>query len=472
MSTPISRRSLIRASAGAVLAPTLAAPAGAAAAEVVVVGAGIAGLKAATDLHAAGYQVTVLEGRDRIGGRAWTYDGTNGDLGNGVAVDLGAAWIHGLRDANPIAAIAHQEGWQLAETNWDDGDLYIERAGDVSQVGNSAVNRTWAMYKEVLAAARRAADRRSRDQSLQTAIDAELGRRSLSPTDEQLVRYWASSEIEYDYAGALSDLSAWWFDNDKYLGGSAEAIIEQGYRQLVDLLADGLTIRTGSTVKQVTHDRRSVTLHLADSDTITADAAIVTVPLGVLKQSSSATAGITFSPELPRAHRRAISGLHTGALNKLFLRYPTQFWSSDQIISYASETPGQWAEWLNYQLIVGDPIVCGFNAGSYSIELEQRSDAQIAAEGHDVLRAIFGNRIPNPSGYVVTKWATDPYALGSYAHVPPGMNTTAYGALADAAGPRLFLAGEHTSQDYPNTIHGAYLSGSRAARQVLAALRR
>ena len=470
MSEPVNRRKLLRAAAGSLLSPL--AVANAAAPSVIVVGAGISGLAAAADLVSSGCRVTVLEGRDRIGGRAWTHSASNDDLGNGVSVDLGAAWIHGLREANPIAAIADREDWDLAVTNWDDGILHRETDTGVTSVSNAAVDRTWNLYRDVISAARRAADRRSRDQSMQAALDAELRRRALSSADEQLVRYWASSEIEYDYAGALDDLSAWWFDNDKYLGGSSEAIVKAGYRQLVDLLSDGLTIRTSAIVKQITHARSGVEVRLQGGEILTADSCIVTVPLGVLQASATETAGITISPALPRAHRRAISGLRMGALNKLFLRYPENFWGNDQIISYASQTPGRWTEWLNYQPITGRPVLCGFNAGAYSIALEDRSDAQIAEEGHTILRAIHGNSIPEPAGYLVTKWMSDPFARGSYAHVPPGMNTTAYGALAQLAGPRLTLAGEHTTADYPNTIHGAYLSGIRAAQQIAQALGR
>jgi monoamine oxidase len=472
MSERSSRRDLLRVATG--VAAGFAMPAiitnraDAEGRTAIVVGSGVSGLKAARDLMTAGYSVTVFEGNSRIGGRTWTRDA--GDtLGAGVRVDLGASWIHGTQDANPIWRIARQQGWRTLPTNWNDGTLYFQSGNAVREVPGSVEGRAWNLYRSVLKTARKAANRRNRDQSMQAAFDREIRRRGVTGLDRQLVLHYLNTEIEHDYAGAASDLSVWWWDNDKYLGGSNDAVIAGGYVQLVDLLRAGLTIRTGAVVKRVEHSATGATVTLANGERHSAAACIVTVPLGVLK-SLNGTAALAFSPLLPQDQRDAISRLRMGALNKCYLRYPVKFWGDGQVISYAAEKTGYWAEWLDFSRVTGQNIILGFNAGKYGIEIEKKSDAQIAAEAHAVLRSIYGGSIPAPSGSLVTKWMRDPFSLGSYAHVPPGSNTTDYGLLGQPSGKRLFLAGEHTTRDYPNTVHGAYLTGERAARQVRSAV--
>lgn len=467
-----TRRTLLRAGIGA--AAGIAAPsvitgrANAAGRTAIVVGSGISGLKAARDLVAAGYSVTVLEGNSRVGGRTWTRDASS-ELGPGVSVDMGASWIHGTQDANPIWRIARQQGWQTPVTNWNDGRLFYQSGGQVREVPGSVENRTWNLYRKVLKSARKAANRRERDQSLRAALDAEIRREGISGLDRQLLEYWVHSEIELDYAGSTRDLSVWWWDNDKYLGGSNDAVVARGYVQLVNLLRAGLDIRTGAVVKRVEHGASGVTVTVANGQRYSASACIVTAPLGVLK-AKSGTAALAFAPGLPASQQAAISRLKMGALNKCYVRYPAKFWGSGQVTSYAAQQIGTWAEWLDFSRFTGQNIIVGFNGGQYGIDIEKKSDAQIAAEAHAVLKAIYGASIPAPSGYLVTKWMHDPFSLGSYAHVPPGSNTSDYGLLAQPSGKRLFLAGEHTTRDYPNTVHGAYLTGERAARQVRSAV--
>ncbi|MGI9253763.1 MAG: flavin monoamine oxidase family protein [Thermomicrobiales bacterium] len=473
MSESFDRRALLRIGAGAagglILPSMIAGRADAATRSAIVVGSGVSGLKAARDLVSAGYAVTMLEGNTRVGGRTWTRDSSS-ELGVGVRVDMGASWIHGTQPANPIWNIAVAQGWRTLATNWNDVALYYQSGGQVRLVPGNVENQSWKLYRSVLKSARKAANRRNTDQSLQAAFDAEIRRRGVSGLELQLVRHYLNTEIEHDYAGAATDLSVWWWDNDKYLGGSNEAVVADGYIQLVNLLRGGLNIRTGAVVKRVEHTASGVTVTLAGGERLSASACVVTVPLGVLKAGAGAMAALTFAPILPSNQRGAISRLHMGALNKCYLRYPTKFWGSGQVMNYAAQKTGYWAEWLDFSRMTGQNILLAFNAGQYGIDIEKKSDAQIASEAHGVLRGIYGGSIPNPSGYLVTKWMRDPFSYGSYAHVPPGSNTSDYGLLAQPCGPRLFLAGEHTIRDYPNTVHGAYLSGERAAKQVRSAV--
>ncbi|MCB0158048.1 MAG: FAD-dependent oxidoreductase, partial [Caldilineaceae bacterium] len=188
-----------------------------------------------------------------------------------------------------------------------------------------------------------------------------------------------------------------------------------------------------------------------------------TLPLGVLQQGA-----VSFAPALPRAKQDAIHALGSGLLNKAWLRFPHAFWPREpEMINYVPATPGRWAEWLNLYHYTGEPILLGFNAGSYGSTLEAWTDAAIIADAMDVLRTIYGPQIPAPDDWQITRWASDPLALGAYSYYAVGTDRATRRALAAPVAGRLFFAGEATSQDHPSTVHGAYMSGVRAAEEIL-----
>ncbi|NEN94000.1 MAG: FAD-dependent oxidoreductase, partial [Okeania sp. SIO3H1] len=189
----------------------------------------------------------------------------------------------------------------------------------------------------------------------------------------------------------------------------------------------------------------------------------LTVPLGVLQHER-----IEFIPGLPNQKTKAISTLGMGCLNKVYLRFPERFWSNDvQGFSSFGSRAGQWSSWLNMNYYQPEPILLAFNAGSFGRELEKLGDEEIIGEAMKVLKRIYGKDIPTPTGVQITRWASDPFAFGSYSSLRPGSNRSTIQALRKPLNQRVFFAGEATSLDYPSTVHGAYLSGIRAANEIL-----
>ena len=188
---------------------------------------------------------------------------------------------------------------------------------------------------------------------------------------------------------------------------------------------------------------------------------IVTVPLGVLKAGS-----LVFRPDLPRRQRRAIDELGMGVLNKTSLLFEDVFWDKDvELIGYVGAQTGQWAETLNLYPYTGQPILLMFNAGSYGARIEAMPDAEVVDQALAALEVMYG-RIPGPKDALVTRWQSDPWSYGSYSYVPAGVSFRRHLDLARPVDDKVFFAGEATHQDYPATVHGAFLSGVRAARQV------
>jgi monoamine oxidase len=233
-----------------------------------------------------------------------------------------------------------------------------------------------------------------------------------------------------------------------------------GYSQVPTILARGLDIRLGHKVQAIAHNKNGVTVE-TNRAKFQGDYAVVTLPLGVLK-----TGAVTFMPALPRRKQEAIQQLGMGVANKVVLRFPRVFWPKTEFIGYTSETAGQFVEWTNLARHTSAPILSLWSHGDYARGLEKLKDAEIVAEAMRIIRKIFGGEAREPVAHLVSRWAADTAAGGSYSNMPVGSSSEDIDALAEPAGERLLFAGEATSRDHRASVHGAYLSGVREARRI------
>ncbi len=416
-------------------------------AEVLVLGAGISGLAAARTLADDGWRVIVLEARDRIGGRIWTDDSL------GVPLDLGASWIHGI-NGNPIAKLAKQFGAQTAATDYDNALLYNFDGRQMSDAEYTAIED---LFESVYAEVAEMQEDTDDDQPLQQAFDEVLSNRDLSPEELRRFGFYVQQVTSLEYGADPDDLSLWEWDQDEEFGGE-DVIFPQGYRQITDGLAKGLDIRLGVKVTAVSYGADGVEVETS-SGVFVAEKAVVTFPLGVLKQ-----AGVRFNPPLPAAKQSAIQNLAMGVLNKVYLKFPETFWDEEvESIGYLGERVGEWCDWLSFVPYAGLPLLMAFHGGAKGFALEELSDDEIIAGAMKTLRVMFGGDIPDPEGFLITRWGKDPFAFGAYSHIPPFASGEDYEALAEPVNDVLFFAGEATHREYPATTHGAYLSGIAAA---------
>ena len=409
--------------------------------DVIVIGAGLAGLAAARALRNAGREVLILEGRDRLGGRICT------DHRWGLPVDLGAAWIHGI-EHNPVARLARQQGLRLVTTDYERSvtfDLQGRPWGAERAIATDRQMEQWLARLE------------SRDSS---GSLAEATRNPPLPPDP---RFLLTVNVEHEYGADLADLpTAYATGEGRRLEGE-DVLLPGGLEPLVVTLARDLRIRTGVTVTAIRQDAGGVRLTTSQGE-VRGRQVCCTVPLGVLQSGT-----IRFEPDLPAAHRRAIARLGMGLLDKLVLRFPRPFWDPDlTLIRQQGPAPGLWAEWLNLMPVLGQPMLVGFNAGTVARELYHQPEAAVIASGLATLRRLYGSRVPEPTGGCLTRWGMDPFSRGSYSYLKLGAEPGDRQRLAQPVGPLVF-AGEATSVDYPGTLQGAYESGLRAARQLLEA---
>jgi monoamine oxidase len=425
-------------------------------AEVIVIGAGIAGLSAASNLQKQGKKVVILEARERIGGRIWTDHSWNN-----LSLDLGATWIHGIKN-NPITELVQNFNIKTTPTNYDSHLLYGEEGNLLTDAQQDKIDtRFEKLLNSINNYRSKLAKSESEDISLEQAFGMLFATRKLSVKESLELNYTINSVIEHEYATDISDLSLYNWDQDDELNGG-DALLPDGYDQVTKVLAEGLDIRLNHVVQRVEYSSRGVRV-ITNHGTHEAEQAIITLPLGVLKKDV-----IEFSPPLPERKQAAIKRLGMGVLNKVYLRFSEVFWDKDSdMLGFISENKGKWSEFLNIYKYTNKSVLLGFNAGKYGLETERLTDKEIVEAAMTVLRKIYSNSIPNPEAWLITRWGNDPFTYGSYSHIPPNASGKDYDILAEPVNNQLFFAGEATSRKYPGTVHGALLSGQREAKRIL-----
>lgn len=302
---------------------------------IAVIGAGVSGLAAAQFLASRGKKVTVIEARDRIGGRVWTSDKLDAPL------DLGASWIHGP-NGNPLTALADTLDLKRLPTS----DSYAVRGAEGKKLGFFSTP-SW-LFEEAEA---------------QTALGADL------------------SLVEED---ALEK-------GDGYSG--TDVIFAGGYSAILDALKGDYALELSKTVKRIALSDGQVSLGFDNKEITAFDAVIITVPLGVLKAET-----IAFDPPLPEAKRGAIERMGMGLLDKLYLRFEEVFWDDKSwIFTPENELPrGQFSQWLNLHPYLGEPILIAFNGGSAAYSLAENSDEELLEKALGTLESAYRVNIGRP----------------------------------------------------------------------------
>jgi len=306
----------------------------------------------------------------------------------------------------------------------------------------------------------------------------------LSPLDLRLLN-WHIANLEYSNAISLRLLSLplWDIDAGNEWEG-AHTMVVGGYQSVARGLLQcptPLDIRMQHPVKSINYNSADpqegyATIVCEDGTVVEADSVVCTIPLGVLKRSP-----IKFEPPLPSWKQGVIDRLGFGTLNKVVLVYNKVFWEADRdIFGVLRDAPcrrstvqqeyeyhrGRFFQWFNVTHTTGLPCLVALMAGNAGVDTEFTDNYTLVSEATSVLRGIFGKDVPYPVEAVVTRWGSDRFARGSYSSAAPGMKPDDYDTMARPIG-NLFFAGEHTIGTHPATVHGAYLSGLRAASEVL-----
>ncbi len=417
-------------------------PGGPGAAPVVIVGAGIAGLSAARALADAGRSVVVLEATSHIGGRTRT------DRSTGVPFDLGASWIHGT-EGNPLTELAARAGAPAVELDFADVASYDE---DGSSWDDDEFVDAEADFDAVLAEVLATGDR---GRSVADVLD------ELRPSwrDDRLLGFFLASYLVFD-TGDLDRLSSALFDEGDEFGGP-EVVITDGYDRIAGLLADGLDVRLGTPVRRIAAAADRVVVEAGEAE-LEASAVVVAVPLGVLQAGS-----IEFDPPLPAETLTAIGAIGFNAVEKFLVVFDEVFWDERDFLVVTSDEPQRFGWFLNVDALVpGTPALMTFAYADDAREIAGRADDEVVELVMERLRSAYGEQIPTPLQMRRSNWTNDQYTRGGYSFTSVDTRMEHFDAVARPHG-RVHFAGEHTHRDHFSTAHGAYLSGRRAAEEVL-----
>lgn len=415
--------------------------------EVIVVGAGIAGLGAARSLADQGAKVTVLEAKPRIGGRLYT------DYSMGAPFEYGAGWIHGPSPDNPTKQLADAVNAQTVVTDDDNLTVFSADGEEWDDDEVEELNEDWAdaLYK----------------------VDEELelhDSRSLSRAIGDLVpgamreegTVWAlSAYTEFAKGGPIENLSAVYHDDDDAFD-LPDVVVVTGYDKILGPLAEGLDIRLSTTVQSIGYGDDGVAVG-TDQGEFEGDYVVCSLPLGVLKAGT-----VAFDPPLPSDYRENIDKIGFGSVTKIALKFEQPFWDIEtQYFGIMTEPKGRWNYWMSYRTFSPENIILGLSVGAYAPLADKMSDEEMKADALEVLRDVWGDAVGEPTQMLTTHWFTDPETLGAYAFPTPGCRPSQYDDLAEPVEDRLYLCGEHTIFDYAGTTHGAYMSGLRAAELII-----
>jgi monoamine oxidase len=427
--------------------------------DVLVVGAGVAGLAAAAHLTLAGRRVVLIEARDRIGGRVYTIR----PAGTTQPIELGAEFVHG--HANALWPLIREAGLRT-EPLWEQHtarrqgrpvSLPNVRTTLADMLGPDPTSRPDAPLSDVLEECR--ARGMDADALATTAAYIE----GFHAADLHKAGLHALAEVE-----GAEDIDG---DDAFRLPGGYDGIPHWLKARCPEPLLD---LRLSTTLLGLRWKRGVVIAAVRTVDgterQLTASSAIITLPLGVLK-APAAQGGVPIDPAPPGWHE-ALGALEMGNAHRIVIRFKEAWWNrpGEAPISFV-HGPGQaFRVWWESRSKEG-PRLTGWLGGPRTLALAGRSAGTVTQGAIDSLTAIFGDRARTAAKQIVGihyhDWIVDPFALGVYSYGGVGASA-ARALLAKPVADTLFLSGEAVAPEGRiATVHGALMSGTRSAEQLL-----
>jgi len=401
--------------------------------DVVIVGAGCAGLAAAKALRAAGLRFVVLEAMDRIGGRAWT---STAEFG--VPFDQGCAWLHAA-DRNPFFPEAQAAGWTLQHHEMGIDHLWFGKRR-ATTVEMAAERQAEAAFATAIAEARNGDDRMS-------SVVERCAALRVSATFAGPMDFGADDdEISLADFRSAADLDPNYFS-------------KEGYGALIHRWGADVPVRLATAVRRIRWDGPGVEVE-TDKGTIRAKAVIVTVSTGVL-----AFEDIVFAPELPVGHQEAIFDLPMGLLTKVPVRITGTRLGLQPFDDLLVERPARHDVYF-LAFPFDTDLMVGFVGGDFAWEMEAAGQAAAVDFITDRLVDMFGSDLRRAvTQGIMTNWGGARHVRGGYAAARPG-KAGARAVLARPVADRIWFAGEALAGGLKQTAAGARLSGEGVAGQV------
>ncbi len=450
-------------------------------ADVIILGAGVAGLSAAIELAQAGLSVTILEARNRIGGRILTrYDSDR------TPIELGAEFVHGLPP----------EVWMpLQDNNLDitelDGDNWCFRDGKLCACDFFGdVDKILSKMKENV-----------RDRSFLSFLEQQFPNPKHDPQLKE-AKAWARGYVTGFNAADPSEVSVNWLteemDAEEQIEGERAFRINNGYEALIQIFVRQLKslnvpIHLNRIAESIRWSRGKVEVsgHAAKKQfKYTAPRVLITVPLGVLLASPREKGALRFHPQLPSPKQKALGKLAMGHVLRITLQFKERLWENVHPHGNASNAPSdktlsdlsflfsddQWFPTWWTKMPAKLPIITGWAPFKCADRLSGHNSRFVVDKAVTTLSRIMNFPKKNLADQLEEAyfhdWQSDPFSMGAYSYVKVG-GKNASGVLGKPIEQTLFFGGEATdTSGHTGTVHGAIASGKRAAKEILEATRR
>jgi monoamine oxidase len=413
---------------------------------VIIIGAGVAGLAAAYDLSRAGWEVTMLEAREQVGGRIYTMSGAGG-----VPIELGAEFVHGAKnDVWPLIKAAGLEThkvpdrqWQLTDGRLTEDDSFYDGLDEVlARIDRSGADRPVNEFLE-----------RQKELPFSARELARQYVQGFHAANPNLMSLHAFAEAE-DAAGEMD--------------GDRDFRIAEGYGALVEWLrstieSNGVAIHRGTVAEVIRWAPGSVQVEAQQhgtKKTFHSVRVLVTVPVAVLK--SEGPGHLRFDPELPE-QMKILAGFEIGHVTKVVLRFRSRFWPVENfgfIHTHDKWLPTWWSDERGL-------VLTGWAGGAKGERLSEAGEEFVRRQAIVALADIFSLREQLIASELERccfhNWSVDPFSRGAYCYIKAGMRE-APRLLSQPVQETIFFAGEAlASRAQQGTVHGAIESGRKAA---------
>lgn len=409
--------------------------------DTIVVGAGMSGLAAASELYKSNKNIIVLEARDRIGGRL-----SSERLPDGLLFERGGELIHGTK--SQMYTLVKELGIEIRELKKAKTDIGVVESVQLLFV---ALLLRLGLYPKP---------------RIDECVTDYVSRLRFLPGSLKEFLDFASKDFEtLDKMSALFVVDSM---RQEILAGEMygdhDFIIEDGYITLLRHLSKGLPIAFEHAVRKILWQDEQVVVETTQG-TFTAPVVVLTLPIPILKK-------MNFEPELPEAKRVALSAHVTGDIIKLLIPLRKKAFKTEREegeIADAKLVPMWWRRNAPDDKPDDRQILVGWIAGPYARHYLGQSSEDALDQALNELSAIVDIDLINRDDIIVQNWMEDEFSAGTYCYIKPGFGLHVVDDLAKPLGNKLYFAGTATSSAASRgTAHGAYESGLRVAKEVLA----